>query len=140
MLFKSALTFMVSALLCSGIAHAQTPVEFAKKVYSDALNDDLMAVDIVKLHGSPDLRRLIDRRDRIAQAHQGEMCEWVYNPLIPGNDVDTRLKQMKFTQLSNGRVRAQGKNLGYPFKVDLAVQCSGDTCKIADLYNPDSYM
>lgn len=126
---------------CSTLAVAQTPAGFVKKVYADQLNDDLLGVDIIKLHAAPDLRRLIEQRDRIAEAHEGEMCEWVYDayPLIPGNDYDTRLNQMTFTPLKNGRIKAKGLNFGERFEIDFAVACSGDTCKIVNLYTPENY-
>lgn len=139
MFTKKSLLAAVLMLSFSAVVCAQTPTQFVKKVYADALNDDLMSVDIVKLHGNSELRRLIAKRDAIADRHEGEMCEWVENELIPGNDYDTRLQQMTFKTLSNNRVRAQGKNFGKPFHVDFAVACDTDACKIVDLYNPNSF-
>ncbi|UOO92955.1 hypothetical protein [Vitreoscilla stercoraria] len=143
MLCKQKVQIIFGLLLCACItvAGAQSPAGFVKKVYADHLNEDLLGIDTIKLHAAPQLRRLIEERDRIADAHEGEMCEWVYDayPLIPGNDYDTRLNQMTFTPLANGRIKAKGRNFGQTFEIDFAVACSGDTCKIVNLYTPDDY-
>ena len=127
--------------VCS-ISYADTTlnkVKFIKKVYADQLNDDLISIDIVKLHAGKELRRLIDQRDAIADEHLGDMCSWVgEGNVIPGNDFDVKLHQMKFSVLNNGRVRAQGKNFGENFHVDFEVQCQGESCTIADVYDPNS--
>ncbi|TCM62819.1 hypothetical protein EC844_12365 [Acinetobacter calcoaceticus] len=120
-------------------AQSTEKINFLKKVYADALNEDLMGVDVVKLHGSKELRALIGKRDAIADAHQGDMCEWVENTLIPGQDYDVKAHQIQYTALSNGRIQVRAKNFGQPFKIDFDVKCNAGTCKIADLFNPQSF-
>ena len=139
-------SYSLFALLLSGTclstsAFAQTPTQFIKKVYADHLNEDLISVDAIRLHAAKELRGLILQRDAIAERHLGDMCEWVEYafPLIPGNDYDTRLNQMKFTQLSNGRVRAQGSNFGERFSLDFEVSCKSNDCKIENIYTPQNY-
>lgn len=140
---KPSVVIVAATLFCSGLSYAEqqssTAIHFMKKVYADRLNEDLMGVDIVKLHGSADLRQWIKKTDAIADAHLGDMCEWVYDPMIPGQDTDVRLNQLKYTTLSNGRIRVQGKNFGRPFQVDYEVKCDPQGCKINDVYNPSSY-
>lgn len=114
-------------------------INFVKKVYMMAVSDKYMGVDILKQNSSSELKQLLSRRDTIALRHKGEMCEWVRNVLIPGNDYDVRVNQMKFSILNNGLVRAQGKNFGESFQVDFKVQCEGKNCQIDDIYIPDSY-
>ncbi|MGP3308022.1 hypothetical protein ACTRPR_16375, partial [Acinetobacter baumannii] len=71
-------------------------INFVKKVYMMAVSDKYMGVDILKQNSSSELKQLLSRRDTIALRHNGEMCEWVRNVLIPGNDYDVRVNQMKF--------------------------------------------
>ena len=66
------LIIILSALciLSSGTVYAnpsqQGKINFVKKVYEDQLNEDLMGIDVLKLHGSKELRLLIQKRDAIA--------------------------------------------------------------------------
>lgn len=140
---KKYLVLLCATVLFSsqGYANQTTTkqIEFMKKVYADRLNEDLMGVDIIKLHGSADLRQWIKKTDAIADANLGEMCEWVYEPMIPGNDSDVKMNQLKFSTLTNGLVRVQGKNFGRPFHIDYEVQCTTQGCKINDLFDPKSY-
>ncbi|ENV48772.1 hypothetical protein [Acinetobacter brisouii] len=117
----------------------QEKINFVKKVYEDQLNEDLMGVDVLKLHASKELRLLIQKRDAIADLHEGEMCGWVRQVLIPGNDHDVRANKIKYSVLSNGLVRAQAKNFGESFHVDLDIKCDAQGCKITDIYDPGSY-
>ena len=98
-----------------------------------------MEIDILKLHASKELRLLIQKRDAIADRHEGDMCEWVRQVLLPGNDSDVKANQIKYSVLANGRVRAQAKNFGKSFHVDFDVKCDAQGCKIADVYDPGSY-
>ena len=41
--------------------------------------------------------------------------------------------------LSNGLVRAQGKNFGEKFHRDFKVKCDVKSCKVDDVYDPESY-
>ncbi|MDB9693866.1 hypothetical protein QWI49_14160 [Acinetobacter nosocomialis] len=139
------LTSAITLTLISTTSIAATdkqPIEqinFVKKVYMMAVSDKYMGVDILKQNSSSELKQLLSRRDTIALRHKGEMCEWVRNVLIPGNDYDVHVNQMKFSVLNNGLVRAQGKNFGENFQVDFKVQCDGKNCQIDDIYTPDSY-
>ena len=139
------LIIILSALciLASGTVYAnpsqQGKINFVKKVYEDQLNEDLMGIDVLKLHGSKELRLLIQKRDAIADRHEGDMCEWVRQVLIPGNDNDVRANKIKYSILPSGRVRAQAKNFGESFHVDFDVKCDNQGCKIADVYEPGSY-
>jgi hypothetical protein len=130
-------------ILSSGTGYAnssqQEKITFVKKVYKDQLNEDLMEIDILKLHASKELRLLIQKRDAIADRHEGDMCEWVRQVLLPGNDSDVKANQIKYSVLANGRVRAQAKNFGKSFHVDFDVKCDAQGCKIADVYDPGSY-
>ena len=130
-------------ILSSGTGYAnssqQEKINFVKKVYEDHLNEDLMGIDILKLHASPELRKLIQKRDAIAERHEGDMCGWVRPVLIPGSDYDVRASQIKYSALPNGRVRAQAKNFGKSFHVDFELQCDAQGCKIADVYDSHSY-
>lgn len=114
-------------------------IAFIKKVYADAINEDLMAVDIIKLHASREIRQLIEKRDLIAENNEGEMCDWVRNVLIPGQDYDVKANQIKYTTRDNGRIRVEAKNFGEKFTIDFSVQCDADRCKITDIYDPESY-
>lgn len=119
---------------------AETPTQFIKKVYADALDDDMMGEDIVKIHAAPELRRLISRLDQVHSEEEWEMCDWSYDhQLVPGNDFDTKLSQMNFSTLANGRVRAQGRNFGKTFHVDFEVKCTDGSCKINDMFSPTGY-
>lgn len=126
-------------ILSSGTGYAnssqQEKINFVKKVYEDHLNED----DVLKLHASKELRLLIQKRDAIADRHEGDMCEWVRQVLIPGNDYDVRANKIKYSVLPNGRVRAQAKNFGESFHVDFDVKCDAQGCKITDVYDPGSY-
>lgn len=130
-------------ILSSGTGYAnssqQEKINFVKKVYEDHLNEDLMGIDVLKLHASKELRLLIQKRDAIADRHEGYMCEWVRQVLIPGNDYDVRANKIKYSVLPNGRVRAQAKNFGESFHVDFDVKCDAQGCKITDVYDPGSY-
>lgn len=114
-------------------------IKFVQKIYADALNEDLMGIDIIKLHASPVLRQLIIKRDQIAQRHIGEMCEWVRSVLIPGNDYDVKANKIKYTALIDNRIRVQGTNFGEKFQLDIEVKCEKNVCKIMDIYDPKSY-
>ncbi|MGB9040401.1 MAG: hypothetical protein WCC23_18090 [Acinetobacter calcoaceticus] len=140
-LLTSALTLALisTASLAATDKQPFEQINFVKKVYMMAVSDRYMGVDILKQNSSSELKQLLSRRDTIALRNKGEMCEWVRNLLIPGNDYDVRVNQMKFSVLSNGLVRAQGKNFGENFQVDLKVQCDGKNCQIDDIYIPDSY-
>ena len=98
-----------------------------------------MGIDVLKLHASKELRLLIQKRDAIADRHEGGMCGWVRQVLIPGNDYDVRANKIKYSVLPNGRVRAQAKNFGESFHVDFDVKCDAQGCKITDVYDPGSY-
>lgn len=130
-------------ILSAGTGYAnsyqQEKINFVKKVYEHQLNEDLMGIDVLKLHASKELRLLIQKRDAIADRHEGDMCEWVRQVLIPGNDNDVRANKIKYSALQNGRVRAQAKNFGKSFHVDFDVKCDAQGCKIADVYDPGSY-
>lgn len=114
-------------------------INFLKKVYADEVNMDLMGVDIVKLHGSKELRQLIEKRDAIADRNEGDMCDWVRTILIPGNDFDVKTKDIKYSELNNGRIRVQAYNFGEKFTVDFDVTCTENECKISDIFDPKSY-
>ena len=130
-------------ILSSGTGYAnssqQEKINFVKKVYENQLNEDLMDIDVLKLHASKELRLLIQKRDAIADRNEGNMCEWVRQVLIPGNDNDVRANKIKYSALPNGRVRAQAKNFGKSFQVDFDVKCDTQGCKITDVYDPGSY-
>lgn len=139
------LRIILSALciLSSGTGYAnssqQEKINFVKKVYENQLNEDLRDIDVLKLHASKELRLLIQKRDAIADRNEGNMCEWVRQVLIPGNDNDVRANKIKYSALPNGRVRAQAKNFGKSFQVDFDVKCDTQGCKITDVYDPSSY-
>ena len=139
------LRIILSALciLSSGTGYAnssqQEKINFVKKVYENQLNEDLMDIDVLKLHASKELRLLIQKRDAIADRNEGNMCEWVRQVLIPGNDNDVRANKIKYSALPNGRVRAQAKNFGKSFQVDFDVKCDTQGCIITDVYDPRSY-
>lgn len=142
MKLKNFLTFtvMIGSLSISQMSIAETPTQFIKKVYADALDDDMLGEDIVKIHATSDLRRLITRLDQVHSEEEWEICEWSYDhQLIPGNDFNTKLNQMRFSTLADGRVRAQGKNFGRSFHVDFDVKCTDGSCKINDMFSPTSY-
>lgn len=114
-------------------------INFIKKIYSMKISEQYLNIDIVKQNSANELKQLISRRDALELKYPGEMCEWVRNLLIPGNDFDVKLNKMKFTLLNNGLVRAQGVNFGEKFHIDYQVQCHGQSCKIEDIYDPYSY-
>ena len=126
---------------CFGYANQQSSaqIDFIKKRYVDRINKQLSGMDVIKKHSSTDLRQWISKTDAIADANVGDMCDWVYDPMIPGQDSDTRLNQLKYTTLSNGRVRVQGQNFGEKFQIDYEIQCDSKGCKINDLFDPKSY-
>ena len=115
-------------------------LDFVKKVYTDVLNDDLRGVDIIKLHASPQLKQLIIQTQEISNQTE-EPCDWVrdYDILIQGQDFDIKLDEMNFHILDNGLVRADFYNFGKKHQVDFDIQCDGQECKIADVYEPNSY-
>lgn len=115
-------------------------LDFVKKVYTDVLNDDLKGIDIIKLHASPQLKQLIIQTQEISNQTE-EPCDWVrdYDILIQGQDFDIKLDEMNFHILDNGLVRADFYNFGKKHQVDFDIQCDGQECKIADVYEPNSY-
>ena len=115
-------------------------LDFVKKVYTDVLNDDLRGIDIIKLHASPQLKQLIIQTQEISNQTE-EPCDWVrdYDILIQGQDFDIKLDEMNFHILDNGLVRADFYNFGKKHQVDFDIQCDGQECKIADVYEPNSY-
>jgi len=130
--FSSLVLLLVSStVIAASDLQSTTQVNFIKNIYSMAVSDKFMGVDIVKHYGSVELKQLIIKRDAIADRNQGEMCDWVRNVLIPGQDYDVRVNQMKFSRLDNGLIRAQGKNFGKNFQVDFKVQCDAQKCNIA---------
>ncbi len=114
-------------------------INLIKKIYAIKINEELSNTDLIKQNAADELKQLISRRDGLELNYPGEMCDWVRNLLIPGNDFNVKLNQMKFTVLNNGLVRAQGVNFGENFHVDYQVQCTGQSCKIEDIYDPNSY-
>ena len=114
-------------------------INFIKKMYAMKISEQYLNIDIVKQNSANELKQLISRRDALELKYSGEMCDWVRNLLIPGNDFDVKLNKMKFTLLDNGLVRAQGVNFGEKFHIDYQVQCHGQACKIEDIYDPYSY-
>ncbi|RZG43304.1 hypothetical protein [Acinetobacter wuhouensis] len=117
----------------------QAGINFIKKIYAMKISENYLNVDLVKQNSGNELKQLISRRDALELRYPGEMCNWVRNLLIPGNDFDVKLNQMKFTVLGNGLIRAQGVNFGEKFHIDYQVQCYGQSCKIEDIYDPKSY-
>ena len=116
----------------------EAKLAFVKEVYSNELNEDLMRVDVIKLHAASELKQLILKRDDISM-QAGEMCDWVRSVLIYGQDHDTRLEDMQFNMLDNGLVRAEYYNFGDKHHLDFDIQCDVQECKIADIYGPNSY-
>ncbi|MFW1798519.1 hypothetical protein ACG9YX_00505 [Acinetobacter nematophilus] len=114
-------------------------INFIKKIYAMKISEQYLNIDIVKQNSANELKQLISRRDALELKYPREMCEWVRNLLIPGNDFDVKLSKMKFTLLNNGFVRAHGVNFGEEFHIDYQVQCHGQSCKIEDIYDPYSY-
>ncbi|WP_374974259.1 DUF805 domain-containing protein [Acinetobacter venetianus] len=117
-------------------------LDFIKQVYSDELNEDTWNnhIDVLEKYASYELRKIISKRNDVSSRYPGEQCDWVYmGQLIPGNDRDTRLEDMQFTMLDNGLVRAEFYNFGKKHQVDFDIQCDGQECKIADVYEPNSY-
>ena len=67
------------------------------------------------------------------------MCDWVRTILILGKGSDTRLQDIQYGMLDNGLIRAEFYNFSEKYHVDFDIQCEGDECKIADIYDPNSY-
>ena len=137
---------MLSVLLASGLAmnSAQSAtdtraIQLIKNMYADILDEDLIGEDVETIRYTPQLRQLLNQVNDIGELKEWEMCEWSYDhKTVPGNDFDTRLSQMKFNTLPNGRVRAQGVNFGEYFYRDFEVHCTANNCKINDIFDPTS--
>lgn len=129
--------------LTSTLTHADDQssiqINFMKTTYTHLLNNQLSGIDVLKKFSTTDLNQWIKKTDAIADAHLGEMCDWVYDPMLPGQDHDIRLSQLKYTILHNGRVRVQGINFGEKFQIDYELKCDHQRCKINDLWDPQSY-
>lgn len=128
-----------SNVFAEATQQTQVRINLIKKIYAMKISEKYLNVDIVKKNSGNDLKQLISRRDALELKYPEEMCEWVRNLLIPGNDFDVKLNQMNFTALNNGLIRAQGINFGEKFHVDYQVQCHGQSCTIEDIYDPNSY-
>lgn len=140
---KKILTAVLLGMTASSFSYANqqssAQINLIKKLYTDRINKQQSGMEVIKKHSSTDLRQWIIKTDAIADANAGDMCDWVYDPMIPGQDFDTRLNQLKYTTLSNGRVRVQGQNFGEKFQIDYELQCDNKGCKINDLFDPKSY-
>ena len=137
-------TALLSLLLLStfGNTYAKNEdprkVTLVKKIYVAELSSSPQS-DLLKKNATPELRKLLDARDRIHSKFGGEYCDWVRSLYDPGNDFDTKVGQMKFTTLNSGLIRASGTNFGEKFHRDFKVQCDAQSCKIDDIYDPNSY-
>lgn len=139
MLKKFILPLFASLGLMMGTTASADPraVQLIKNMYADILDDDLIGEDVETIRYTPQLRSLIGQLEEIGEKRQWEMCEWSYDhKTVPGNDFDTRLNQMKFSTLPNGRVRAQGVNFGERFYRDFEIICTANNCKINDIFDP----
>ena len=113
-------------------------LNFEVNIYKIELSS-LSRTDTLKANATPEFRKILNTRDSIHSKFGGEYCDWVRYVYIPGNDSDTKYSGMKFTVLSNGLVRAQGKNFGEKFHRDFKVKCDVKSCKVDDVYDPESY-
>lgn len=138
-LLTITLLFFASNVFAESTPQNTAKINFIKKIYAMQISEQYLNVDLVKQNAANELKQLISRRDGLELNYPGEMCDWVRNILIPGNDFDVKLNKMKFTILNNGLVRAQGNNFGKPFHIDYQVQCTDKSCKIEDIYDPNSY-
>lgn len=112
-------------------------IELVQGIYKSELM--LTQEDTLKLNATPELKKILNTRDAIHSQFGGEYCDWVRNIYIPGQDYNTKLNQMKFSVLNNGLVRAQGVNFGKKFHRDFKVSCDTKSCKIDDVFDPNSY-
>ena len=118
-------------------------LDFIKQVYTDELSEDTWNnhIDVLEKYASSELRKIISKRNDVSSRYPGEQCDWVYmGQLIPGNGgPEVRLDEIQFKILENGFVRASFINFGEKHQIDFDVQCDGQECKIADIYEPNSY-
>ena len=139
---KLPLIFLYLSFSLSNFAHANNEqvrkVDLIKNIYKIELGSP-SRTDTLKANATPEFRKILNTRDSIHSKFGGEYCDWVRYVYIPGNDSDTKYSGMKFTVLSNGLVRAQGKNFGEKFHRDFKVKCDVKSCKVDDVYDPESY-
>lgn len=132
-----AIIFTIGMMISTTVSAESRAIQLIKGLYTDILDDDLMGEDVETIRYTPQLRSLLKQLEDVAEQQQWEMCEWIYeHKLIPGNDRDTQINQMKFNNLPNGRVRAQGINFGEYFFRDFEVKCTENSCKINDIFDP----
>ncbi|WP_227554757.1 MULTISPECIES: hypothetical protein [Acinetobacter] len=113
-------------------------IQLIKKIYATELSLN-PPNNMLEKNATPELKSLLNSRDRIHSRFGGEYCDWARSLYVPGNDFDTKVGQMKFTTLNNGLIRASGTSFGEKFHRDFKVQCDTSSCKIDDIYDPNSY-
>lgn len=132
-------------LLCGTAGHSETnnaqeKINTVKKAYAEFIKGEMGDEGVLRRYGSNDFRQILRQLEAISDRNEGEQCEWQGgNVIVPGQDYDVKLNQIRYSVLQNGRIRAQAKNFGKNFTVDFDVQCTSLNCSIADVYTPQSY-
>jgi Protein of unknown function (DUF3828) len=125
-----------------GDGMAQTvpePVQIIRRFYQPYLKDDSAggksALDVIKPHATPELRRLIAKEESCARKQQG-ICNIDADVLIDGQDWKLSAFQVTALNVSEGRmtVRAAFRNTGRPTIVEFPFVKSGGRWLIADVH------
>lgn len=155
---KTLNTLFVGVLLTvfSSVAMAnnQTKLNVVKQAYGEAIkcmNNDCKG-DPVKKYMDNGLKNAIAHSQQYGYLVEttgipdhacatNESYRWLLGYLQDTPSGGFKMSQFKFTALNNGRVQATfvGAKGGFSsFKVQVALTCSGNTCKISDIYSNGS--
>jgi Protein of unknown function (DUF3828) len=115
------------------------PVQIVRRFYQPYLKDDSAggksALDVIKPHATPELRRLIAKEETCARKQQG-ICNIEADVLIDGQDWKLSAFQVTALNVSEDRitVRAAFRNTGRPTIVEFPFVKSGDRWLITDVH------
>lgn len=148
-LIGMALMVSLASFSSTAMANNQTKLNFIKKVYTDSIkchNSEYGCdIDPVWMNANESLRRAITHArkhtpidiegDHPCHYNKGSHALLNWGQDIPG--AGYKINQFNFTFLKNGNIRANYKGkTGYgSFRVDIALTCKGNECKISDIYN-----
>ncbi len=123
----------------SAVNQTQLKINTVKSVYAAIMKNEYGDEGVMRDYGTNDMRQVLRQLEAIADRNDGDQCNWQGgNYIIPGQDWDLKLNQIRYSVLQNGRIRAQAKNFGKPFTVDFDVQCKDSICRVSDVFTPAS--
>lgn len=125
MLKKLGLTLAIAGIALVpnvSFANNQAKITVVKQAYS---------TELASLGGNYP-SKYFDASFKRAISQHGEECDW--HAWYNGQDHSFTVKQMKFSVLPNGRVRASYRNFGEAGFTDFSLIKSGNSYKISDMH------